>query len=229
MSSTPSNTLATTLGEILVKDYLLLDAEVLNSGDLSEQLKTHLAYLIPQNFKEFRLMIPHDTAKPIIQTLESFILKAPIPGAIRNYLSVNNSTKFNEQLTINPEVAFKQWLCILPSEDFKYDSLRKKIWNLAQDGKSIMILMPERVKEWRGHTSYLKRIHIKGANFALSASYQFRWGLWHKKNIKEIHKSKLVSMWISPGICDINEAKCKKDIACKLEVITAFKTSPNDL
>jgi hypothetical protein len=229
MSSKPSNQTLTTLGEILVKDYLLLEEHVLKQSDLKRQLETHLHYLINQNFKEFRLMIPHDTSDAITKALEDFIQSAPIKGAIRHYLKVNNTTKFSEQLTINPEVAFKHWLCILPSEDFRYDSLRKKIWNLAQDGKSIMILMPERVREWKGHTSYLKRIHIKGANFAMSGSYQYRWGFWHKKNLKEIHKSKLVSMWITPAICNLNDAKCKKDIQCKLEILSELKTLPNDL
>lgn len=229
MNFTPSNLTAATIGEILVKDYLLLEEHVLNAPNLKQQLDIHLNYLINQNFKEFRLMIPHDTSALITKTLEAFVQSAPIPGAIRHYLKVDNTTKFTEQLTINPDVAFKNWLCILPSEDFRYDSLRKKIWNLAQDGKSIMLLMPERVKEWRGHTSYLKRMHIKGANFAMSGSYSYRWGFWHKKNLKEVHKSKLVSMWITPSICDVNDKKCKKDIACKLEIISAFKTSPNDL
>lgn len=229
MSSIPSNQIPTTLGEILVKDYLLLEEETLNTIDLKQKLDLHLHYLISQNFKEFRLMIPHNTSDKITKKLETFLNSAPIPGAIRHYLKVDNSTKFSEQLTINPDVAFKHWLCILPSEDFRYDSLRKKIWNLAQDGKSIMILMPERVREWRGHTSYLKRIHIKGANFAMSGSYQYRWGFWHKKNLKEIHKSKLVSMWITPTICNPEDGKCKKDIACKLEIISEIKTLPNDL
>jgi|GEM_PF-489500 len=229
MTSKPLVIPPTTIGEILLKDYLLLEESELNRADLRERLTVHLNYLQSQQFKEFRLMIPHNTSDRVLSILESFIASCPIPGAIRNYLSVNNTTRFSEQLTIHPDVAFKHWLCILPSEDFKYDSLRKKIWNLAQEGKSIMILMPERVKEWRGHDSYLKRIHIKGANFAMSASYQYKWGFWHKKNLKNIHQNKLVSMWITPGICDINQASCQKDIACKLEVLTSTKTFPNDL
>ncbi len=229
MSSNPSNTALPTLGDILIKDYLLLEKSVLEQPDLNTLLLTHQKYLLSQNFKEFRLMVPHNTPEKTLIVLNHFIEQCPIPGAIRNFLYVDNTTKFNEELNINPTVAFKHWLCILPSEDFRYESLRKKIWNLAQDGKSIMILMPERVKEWNGHTSYLKRMHIKGANFAMSASYQYRWGFWHKKNYKSIHQNKLVDMWITPQIPDLTDVKSQKDIACKLEILTAFKTYPNDL
>ena len=228
-SNSPKTPPPSTLGEILVKDYVLLEESELSRIDLSDRLKIHLEYLLNQNFKEFRLLVPHNTSETTMAKLTSFIDSCPIPGAIRNYLAVNNLTKFSEQLTIHQDVAFKHWLCILPNEDFKYDSLRKRIWDLAQDGKSIMILMPERVKEWRGHISYLKRIHIKGGNFAMSASYQYKWGFWHKKNLKDIHQNKLVSMWITPGICDITDPRSAKDIACKLEVLSAYSTSPNDL
>ena len=229
MSSNSSNPALPTLGDILVKDYLLLEESVLTQSNLSELLLTHQNYLLSQNFKEFRLMIPHDTAGNIVSVLNNFIQQCPIPGAIRNYLSVDNSTKFLEEININPDVAFKNWLCILPSEDFRYESLRKKIWNLAQEGKSIMILMPERVKEWNGRISFLKRMHIKGANFAMSATYQFRWGFWHKKNYKSIHQNKLIAMWITPQIIDVADTKFRKDIDCKLEIINAYKTFPNDL
>lgn len=217
------------IGGVLLKDYLLLLVDELELGNIQDRLLKYSIYLQEHKFHEFRIMVPYETPELILQTIQDFINKQPIPGALRNYLPINNQTKFDRELKENPSLAFKSWLCVLPSPDYRYESLRKRIWEMAKDGKALMILMPERVNEWRGKTSYLKRMHLKGASFAMSASAQFRWGFWHKKNLKEIHENKLVTMWITPKIYDVNSSEHQRDAKIKLDIITSIDTVPNDL
>lgn len=217
------------LGEILKKDYLLLLPDELHPVQLQDRLLKYGEYLTEHKFTEFRIMVPYETQELILKYIQEFINCQSISGAIRNYLPINNQTKFDKEVKENPNLAFKSWLCVLPSEDYRYESLRKRIWEMAKDGKALMILMPERVNEWRGKTSYIKRMHLKGASFAMSASIQYRWGFWHRKNLKDIHDNKLVTMWITPKIYDVNSPEHKRDINIKLDIITSLPTSPNDL
>ena len=217
------------IGQILKKDYLVLRAHELTSSELSSQLMKHAQYLSFCDFSEFRLMIPHNTEPKIIESLNAFIKQQNIPGAIRFYLNVDNKSNFDTEVLLNPEMSFKNWIAILPSEDFRYDSLRRKIWNLSMNGKAILILLPESVTSWRKSLSTFKRIHLKGANMAFSGSTLFPMGWFHKKKIGEIQLNRLSHIWLTPQIYDVNSALFKKDMAIKLDVITRYNTSPNDL
>ena len=115
------------IGQILQKDYLVLRAYELKSSELSSQLMKHAQYLNFCDFAEFRLMIPHNTEPKIIESLNAFIKQQNIPGAIRFYLNVDNKSNFDTEVLLNPEMSFKDWIAILPSEDFRYESLRRKI------------------------------------------------------------------------------------------------------
>ena len=217
------------IGQILKKDYLVLRAQELTSSELSSQLMKHAQYLNFCDFAEFRLMIPHNTEPKIIESLNAFIKQQNIPGAIRFYLNVDNKSNFDTEVLLNPEMSFKDWIAILPSEDFRYDSLRRKIWNLSMNGKAILILLPESVTSWRKSLSTFKRIHLKGANMAFSGSTLFSMGWFHKNKIREIQVNRLSHIWLTPQIYDVNSALFKKDMAIKLDVITRYNTSPNDL
>ena len=217
------------IGQILKKDYLVLRAQELTSSELSSQLMKHAQYLSFCDFSEFRLMIPHNTEPKIIESLNAFIKQQNIPGAIRFYLNVDNKSNFDTEVLLNPEMSFKDWIAILPSEDFRYDSLRRKIWNLSMNGKAILILLPESVTSWRKSLSTFKRIHLKGANMAFSGSTLFSMGWFHKKKIREIQVNRLSHIWLTPQIYDVNSTLFKKDMAIKLDVITRYNTSPNDL
>lgn len=218
-----------TIGNILKKDYLLLRESELSSSDLTEKLLLHAQYLSFCDFAEFRLMVPHNTPQNIIEVLNKWIAQQNIPGAIRNYIPVDNKSKFDTEVIMNPELSFKDWIAILPTPDFQYESLRKKIWNLSMGGKALLILLPESVTSWRKSTSTFKRIHLKGANMAFSGSSLFPMGWFHKRQLREIHQYRLVHIWLTPQIYDVNSALFKKDMAIRLDAITSFNTAPNDL
>jgi hypothetical protein len=218
-----------TIGQLLKKDYLLLRVSELASPDLASRLILHAQYLSFCDFSEFRLMIPFNTPQDIIDVLNKWISQQNIPGAIRNYILVDNKSKFDTEVIMNPELSFKDWIAILPTPDFHYESLRKKIWNLSMGGKALLILLPESVTSWRKSTSTFKRIHLKGANMAFSGSSLFPMGWFHKRQLREIHQYRLVHMWLTPQIYDVNSALFKKDMAIKLDAITSYYTHPNDL
>jgi hypothetical protein len=218
-----------TIGQLLKKDYLLLRVSELASPDLASRLILHAQYLSFCDFSEFRLMIPFNTPQDIIVVLNKWIAQQNIPGAIRNYIPVDNKSNFDTEVIMNPELSFKDWIAILPTPDFHYESLRKKIWNLSMGGKALLILLPESVTSWRKSTSTFKRIHLKGANMAFSGSSLFPMGWFHKRQLREIHQYRLVHMWLTPQIYDVNSALFKKDMAIKLDAITSYDTHPNDL
>ena len=218
-----------TIGQLLKKDYLLLRVGELASPDLASRLILHAQYLSFCDFSEFRLMIPFNTPQDIIDVLNKWISQQNIPGAIRNYIPVDNKSNFDTEVIMNPELSFKDWIAILPTPDFHYESLRKKIWNLSMGGKALLILLPESVTSWRKSTSTFKRIHLKGANMAFSGSSLFPMGWFHKRQLREIHQYRLVHMWLTPQIYDVNSALFKKDMAIKLDAITSYDTHPNDL
>jgi hypothetical protein len=218
-----------TIGQLLKKDYLLLRVSELASPDLSSRLILHAQYLSFCDFSEFRLMIPLNTPQNIIEVLNKWIAQQNIPGAIRNYIPVDNKSKFDAEVIMNPELSFKDWIAILPTPDFHYESLRKKIWNLSMGGKALLILLPESVTSWSKSTSTFKRIHLKGANMAFSGSSLFPLGWFHKRQLREIHQYRLVHMWLTPQIYDVNSALFKKDMAIRLDAITSINTRPNDL
>lgn len=217
------------IGQILNKDYLLLQDSDLSSTNINERLLMHAQYLRICNFTEFRLLIPHNTSESILANLNNFISKQNIPGALRYYIPVDNRSKFDEEVIMNPELSFKDWVAVLPSEDFRYENFAKKIWNLSMGGKAIIVLLPERVEQWRKKTTHFKRLHLKGANMAFSGSSLFKMGFFHKSNLIELHKSRIIHMWITPQIYDVNSALFKKDMAIKLATITSIKTPPNEL
>lgn len=217
------------IGQTLKKDYLLLRENELLAADLASKLILHAQYLSFCDFAEFRLMIPFNTPQNIIEVLNKWIAQQNIPGAIRNYIPVDNKSKFDTDVAMNPELSFKDWIAILPSPDFHYESLRKKIWNLSMGGKALLILLPESVNTWRKSTSTFKRIHLKGANMAFSGSSLYPMGWFHKRQLREIHQYRLVHMWLTPQIYDVNSALFKKDMAIRLDAITSSTTSPNDL
>ena len=218
-----------TIGQLLKKDYLLLRVGELASPDLASRLILHAQYLSFCDFSEFRLMIPFNTPQDIIVVLNKWIAQQNIPGAIRNYIPVDNKSNFDTEVIMNPELSFKDWIAILPTPDFHYESLRKKIWNLSMGGKALLILLPESVTSWRKSTSTFKRIHLKGANMAFSGSSLFPLGWFHKRQLREIHQYRLVHMWLTPQIYDVNSALFKKDMAIRLDAITSINTLPNDL
>jgi hypothetical protein len=218
-----------TIGQLLKKDYLLLRVSELASPDLASRLILHAQYLSFCDFSEFRLMIPFNTPQNIIVVLNKWIAQQNIPGAIRNYIPVDNKSNFDTEVIMNPELSFKDWIAILPTPDFHYESLRKKIWNLSMGGKALLILLPESVTSWRKSTSTFKRIHLKGANMAFSGSSLFPMGWFHKRQLREIHQYRLVHMWLTPQIYDVNSALFKKDMAIKVDAITSYDTHPNDL
>jgi hypothetical protein len=217
------------IGEILQKDYLLLQRSELVLPDILTRLNNHAEYLTLCDFKEFRLLIPHNTPEPILDKLNGFIQAQKIPGALRYYLEIGNQTKFDEEVTLNPELSFKDWVAVLPSEDFRYENFAKRIWNLSLGGKSLLVLLPERVSSWRQNISMFKRLSLKGATLAMSGSTSFKLGFFHTKKLTELHKSRNIHMWLTPQIYDINSAIFKKDMTARLAAITAIKTSPNDL
>ncbi len=53
------------IGQILHKDYLLLQDGDLSGSNLNERLMMHAQYLRTCNFAEFRLLIPHKTPEAI--------------------------------------------------------------------------------------------------------------------------------------------------------------------
>ena len=217
------------IGRILQKDYLLLQEVDLQSPELSSNLLKHAQYLRTCDFAEFRILIPHHTPQPIINTIEGFINKQNIKGAIRYYIPVNNQSKFDKDVELNPELSFKHWIAILPTEDFRYEVLAKKIWNLSMGGKAIMILQPERVTQWRSNQKYFKRLHLKGANMAFSGTGKYSLGFFHKRNLRTLHQARIIAMWLTPQIYDVNSALFKKDMAIRLDAIQSIKTPPNDL
>lgn len=217
------------IGRILHKDYLLLQDSDLNDNQLHQRLMMHAQYLRTCNFAEFRLLIPHSTSEKIIQNLNEFIGKQNIPGAVRYYIPVDNKSKFDEEVILNPELSFKDWVAILPSEDFRYENFAKKIWNLSMGGKAILVLLPERVKQWRSNPTHFKRLHLKGANMAFSGSSLYKLGFFHKSKLLELHKSRIIHMWLTPQIYDVNSSLFKKDMSIRLDAITSIKTPENDL
>lgn len=217
------------IGQILKKDYLLLRESDLLQADLASKLMMHAQYLSICDFAEFRLMIPFNTPQNSIDVLNHWIAQQNIPGAIRNYIPVDNKSKFDKEVIMNPELSFKDWIAILPSEDLRYESLRNKIWNLSMDGKALLILLPESVNSWRKSTNTFKRIHLKGANMAFSGSSLFPFGWFHRKHLRNIHKYRLVHMWLTPQIYNVNSALFKKDMAIRIDAITSTYTAPNDL
>lgn len=217
------------IGQILHKDYLLLQESDLSSPNLNERLLMHAQYLRTCNFAEFRLLIPQKTSASVIESLNTFIGKQNIPGALRYYIPVDNRSKFDEEVIMNPELSFKDWVAVLPSEDFRYENFAKKIWNLSMGGKAILVLLPERVDQWRNKTTHFKRLHLKGANMAFSGSSLYKLGFFHKSNLIALHKSRIIHMWLTPQIYDVNSALFKKDMAIRLAAITSIKTPQNDL
>lgn len=217
------------IGRILRKDYLLLQESDLLDPQLPAKLDYHAAYLSLCQFQEFRLLIPHNTPENTLNTLNQFIDQQNIPGAVRYYIPVNNQSQFDKEVLLNPELSFKEWVAVLPTEDFRYENFAKKIWNLSTGGKAIMILLPERVKQWRSNTTYLKRLFHKGASLAFSGTYQYKLGFLHKMNVRQLHRDKIIHMWLTPRIYDIESKVFQKDMEVKLDAITQFKTEPNDL
>ena len=143
------------IGQILHKDYLLLQDGDLSGSNLNERLMMHAQYLRTCNFAEFRLLIPHKTPEATLATLNNFISKQNIPGALRYDIPVDNRSKFDEEVIMNADLSFKDWVAVLPSEDFRYENFAKKIWNLSMGGKAILVLLPERVEQWRKKTNLL--------------------------------------------------------------------------
>ena len=64
---------------------------------------------------------------------------------------------------------------------------------------------------------------------AFSGSTLFSMGWFHKEKIREIQVNRLSHIWLTPQIYDVNSTLFKKDMAIKLDVITRYNTSPNDL
>lgn len=217
------------IGQILQKDYLLLQDSDLNDVNLNQRLMMHAQYLRTCDFAEFRVLIPHQTPESIITTLNDFIAKQNIPGALRYYIPVDNRSKFDEEVIMNPELSFKDWVAILPTEDFRYENFAKKIWNLSMGGKAILVLLPERVKQWRDKPTHFKRLHLKGANMAFSGSSLYKLGFFHKSKLNELHRTRIIHMWLTPQIYDVNSSLFKKDMSIRLSAITSIKTPPNDL
>lgn len=217
------------IGRILRKDYLLLQESDLSDPRLSDQLQHHTEYLRLCQFVEFRILIPHNTSKETLITLNRFIEQQSIPGALRYYIPVNNQAQFDKEVLLNPELSFKEWVAILPTEDFRYENFAKKIWNLSTGGKAIMILLPERVKQWRSNTTYFKRLFHKGASLAFSGSHEYKLGFLHKMNVRQLHRDKIIHLWLTPGIYDIHSKSFQKDMDVRLDAITNSKTDPNDL
>lgn len=217
------------IGRILRKDYLLLQESDLLDPQLPAQLDHHAAYLSLCQFQEFRLLIPHNTPEKTLNTLNRFIDQQNIPGAVRYYIPVDNQSQFDKEVLLNPELSFKEWVAVLPTEDFRYENFAKKIWNLSTGGKAIMILLPERVKQWRSNTTYFKRLFHKGASLAFSGTHQYKLGFLHKMNVRQLHRDKIIHMWLTPCIYDIQSKAFQKDMEVKLDAITHSKTEPNDL
>ena len=217
------------IGQILHKDYLLLQDGDLSGSNLNERLMMHAQYLRTCNFAEFRLLIPHKTPDATLATLNNFISKQNIPGALRYYIPVDNRSKFDEEVIMNADLSFKDWVAVLPSEDFRYENFAKKIWNLSMGGKAILVLLPERVEQWRKKTTHFKRLHLKGANMAFSGSSLYKLGFFHKSNLIALHKSRIIHMWLTPQIYDVNSALFKKDMGIRLAAIKSINTPQNDL
>jgi hypothetical protein len=138
-------------------------------------------------------------------------------------------SQFDKDIESIPQLATKKCIAILPSEDLRYEILAKRIWNLRMCGKAIMILQPERVTQWRKNHSLFKRIHLRGADLAFSGTSEYSLGLFHKRTLRSFHEARIIAMWLTPQIYDVNSALFKKDMAIRLNVIQSLKTPPNDL
>jgi hypothetical protein len=218
-----------TIGNILHKDYLLLQDFDLLSPELDQNLQKHAQYIATCNFAEFIILIPYQTPQPTINTIDRFIQTQNTLGAIEYYIAVNNQSQFDKDIESIPQLATKKCIAILPSEDLRYEILAKRIWNLSMGGKAIMILQPERVTQWRKNHSLFKRIHLRGADLAFSGTSEYSLGLFHKRTLRSFHEARIIAMWLTPQIYDVNSALFKKDMAIRLNVIQSLKTPPNDL
>jgi len=70
---------------------------------------------------------------------------------------------------------------------------------------------------------------LKGANMAFSGTSKYSLGFFHKRNLRTLHQARIIAMWLTPQIYDVNSALFKKDMAIRLDAIQSIKTPPNDL
>ncbi len=217
------------LGEKLQRDYLLLNYTQLNSGQLGELLLKYEVYLVSQNFKEYRLLIPQSTSKSIITSLQEYINTSVIRGELIFYIDLLSRDTLKDSYGILDSISFKGYIFVKPSFYFKYDYIKKQIWELAQEGKTLMIIMPENVQEWHNNIKKITHLHYKGVAFGFSGSYEFRLGIWHTKNLKMFQKNRLINIWITNNFISKDDTKMRKDISSKIEVLNAFPQMILDL
>jgi tyrosine-protein phosphatase YwqE len=210
------------LGEKLHRDYLLLTPTQLNSGQLGKLLFNYTEYLISQNFKEYRLLVPHSTSTSIVKSLNEFLNSTTIQGKLIYYFDQLSRNTIKDNYSILDSISFEDYIFVKPSFDFKYDYIKKQIWELAQKGKNLMIIMPESVKELHNNFKIINHLNYKGVALGFSGSYEFRLGIWHKKNLKQFQKNRLINIWITNNFISKDDSKMKKDINCKIDVLNEF-------
>jgi hypothetical protein len=64
---------------------------------------------------------------------------------------------------------------------------------------------------------------------AFSGSSKYSLGFFHKRNLRLLHQHRIIAMWLTPQIYDVNTALFKKDMAIRLNAIQSLSTPPNDL
>jgi hypothetical protein len=219
-------------GSHLKRDYTLVrSSDCLSDSlpDLQTKLKNHGHYLLAEDFKEFRLFVPNTASVECKKAFHAFCSSLPIPGAVREYHEVDNSSDLNQLDGIATEEALKQYSAILPSADFSYNRLRRSIWEMSTKGKNLLILMADSVQQWNAKPSYFKRLFNKGAGLAFSGSPAYRKGWFYRHTLKKHHQYGLVKIWITPHLMDLDNPEHQRFLQYRERTFGLFQPHANDL
>jgi hypothetical protein len=219
-------------GTHLKRDYTIIRRSECLSDSLPEleiKLKNHGHYLLAEDFKEFRLFIPIDASSECKKAFQTFCSSLPIPGAVREYHEVDNTSDLKKLDGIATEEALKSYSAILPSPDFSYNRLRRSIWEMSTEGKSLLILMADSVEQWSKKPSYFKRLFNKGAALAFSGSPEYRRGWFYRYTLKKHHQNRLVKIWLTPHLMDLDNRDHQRYLRYRERTFELFDPRANDL
>ena len=219
-------------GSQLQRDYTLVRSSDCGPDalpNLQTKLKNHGHYLLAEDFKEFRLFVPITVSAECKKTLHTFCSSLPIPGAVRMYHEVDNSSDLSQLDDIATEEALQKYSAILPSRDFSYNRLRRSIWEMSTEGKNLLILMADSVEQWNEKPSYFKRLFNKGAGLAFSGSPEYRKGWFYRNKLKQHHQYGLVKIWITPQLMDLDDPAHQQFLQYRERTFGLFQPHANDL
>jgi hypothetical protein len=219
-------------GSHLKRDYTLIrSSDCLSDSlpDLQTKLKNHGHYLLAEDFKEFRLFVPITASSKCKEAMQAFCTSLPIPGAVREYHEVDNTSVLNQLDGIATEEALRQYSAVLPSADFSYNRLRRSIWEMSTEGKNLLILMADSVEQWNAKPSYFKRLFNKGAGLAFSGSPEYRKGWFYRHTLKKHHQYGLVKIWLTPHLMDLDNPDHLRYLRYREQTFELFKPNKNDL